>query len=408
MARGFAGRAGAGRAAFDPNSENSVQLILVDRRLSRARTLNVSRMTLGWAVLGFITLVAAAVAGAYALTFRLAAQRDMPLVKNLVSIVMHDRLAQNEQYLRDNVSSMAKMVGEMQARLMRLDALGERVSKLAGIRPEEFNFREIPGMGGAAPSASRPLTLVELQTQAQRVGKQVDERTDFMNVIESELVSSEARSALLPRNTPVVDGFIGSGFGMRPDPFSGELTMHAGIDFAAPVGTPIYAAAGGVVASAERHPEFGNAVTIDHGNGLSTLYAHSSRMLVKTGDFVRKGQEIAQVGTTGRSTGPHLHFEVHVNGVPQNPSKYLARAKPGSPLAGLAPSAVALAKSAPAPAAASVAKPAPAPAAVAVAKSAPAPAVDAAAASVTVPAADPAAESAPGPAADPAAPSAPR
>src|ERR1700704_5923606 len=119
MARGFAGRAGAGRAAFDPNSENSVQLILVDRRLSRARTLNVARMTLGWAVLGFIALVAAAGAGAYALRFRRAAQRDMPLVKNLVSIVMHDRLAQNEQYLRDNVSSMAKMVGEMQGRPVR-------------------------------------------------------------------------------------------------------------------------------------------------------------------------------------------------------------------------------------------------------------------------------------------------
>jgi murein DD-endopeptidase MepM/ murein hydrolase activator NlpD len=326
--------------------ENSVQLILVDRRLARARTMNFSRATLIWAVLGFMMLVVAAVAGAYALTFRLAAQREMPLVRNLVSLVMHDRLVQNEQYVRDNVSSMAKIVGEMQARMMRLDALGERVSKLAGIRPEEFNFREVPGLGGAEPAASRPLTLVELQTQAHSVGQQVDERTDFMNVVETELVASAARSALLPRNAPIVDGFVGSGFGMRTDPFTGELTMHSGIDFAAPVGTAIFAAAGGVVASAEIHPEYGSMVTIDHGNGLSTLYAHTSRIVVRIGDIVRKGQQVAMVGTTGRSTGPHLHFEVHVNGVPQNPSRYLASAKPGSPLAGLAPAAVALAAAA--------------------------------------------------------------
>ncbi len=324
----------------------AVQLIVVDRRLARARTLNLSRAMLIGSLLAFVAMVVIAVGGLFALTFRLAADREMPLVKQLVSAVMHDRLAQDEQYLRDNVSSMARMVGEMQARLLRLDALGERVSKLAGIRPEEFNFREIPGLGGAVPSASRPLTLVELQNQAHSVGKGLDERTDFMNVIESELVASAARSALLPRDAPVVDGFVGSGYGMRTDPFTGEYTMHTGIDFAAPIGTPIFAAAGGVVASAELHPEFGNAVTIDHGNGLSTLYAHASRMIVKPGDIVRKGQAIAFVGTTGRSTGPHLHFEVHVNGVPQNPSKYLAAAKPGSPLASLAPASAAVAASA--------------------------------------------------------------
>ena len=318
-----------------------MQLIFVDRRLARARTVNLSRSKLFVTAFALFSLMILSVAGLYALTFRLAANHGEPLVKQLVSIVMHDRLAQDEQYLRDNVSSMARMVGEMQARLLRLDALGERVSKLAGIRPEEFNFREIPGLGGSEPSVSRPLTIVELQTQAHNVGKGLDERTDFMNVVESELVASAARSALLPRDAPVVDGFVGSGYGMRTDPFTGEYTMHTGIDFAAPIGTPIFAAAGGVVASAELHPEFGNAVTIDHGNGLSTLYAHASRFGVKVGDIVRKGQAIAYVGTTGRSTGPHLHFEVHVNGAPQNPSKYLAGLKPGSgsPLASLAPAA---------------------------------------------------------------------
>ena len=312
-----------------------MQLILVDRRLARARTMNLSHATIVWGALLLATIVAMLVMSMYVLTFRLAAQRDMPLVKQLVSAVMRDRLAQDEQYLRDNVSSMAKMVGEMKARLMRLDALGERVSKLAGIRPEEFNFREVPGMGGAEPAVTRPLSLSELQTEVHSIGKGMEQRTDYMNVVESELMSSAARTALLPRDAPLVEGFVGSGFGMRTDPFTGQLAMHAGIDFAAPVGTPIYAAAGGVVASAERHPEFGNVVRIDHGNGLQTLYAHTLRFIVKAGDIVRKGQQIAVVGTTGRSTGPHLHFEVHVNGVPQNPLKYLASAKPGSPLGGL-------------------------------------------------------------------------
>ncbi len=323
-----------------------MQLILVDRRLARARTMNLSRATLVWGSLGLLTVVSLLVLTLFVITFRLAAQRDMPLVKQLVSAVMRDRLAQDEQYLRDNVSSMAKMVGEMQARLMRLDALGERVSKLAGIRPEEFSFREIPGMGGPEPIASRPLTLAELQVQAHSVAKGLDERTDYMNVVESELVANAARSALLPRDTPLGEGFVGSGFGMRTDPFTGEYTMHSGIDFAAPVGTPILAAAGGVVESAERHPEYGNLVKIDHGNGLSTWYAHTSRFVVRVGDIVRKGQQIALVGSTGRATGPHLHFEVRVNGAPQNPLRYLASAKPGSPLAALAPAAVAAASSA--------------------------------------------------------------
>ena len=314
-----------------------MQLIFVDRRLARARTMNLSRATVAWSVLGLLAVIVVAVAALYALTFRMAAERQMPAVKQLVSIVMHDRLAHEEQYLRDNVSAMARMVGEMQARLMRLDALGERVSKLAGIRPEEFDFRVVPGLGGAEPAASRPLTLSELQVQAHSVGKGLDERTDYLNVVESELVNSAARTALLPRNTPVVEGFVGSGYGMRTDPFTGEYTMHSGIDFAAPVGTPIFAAAGGVVASAEGHSEFGNVVTIDHGNGLSTLYAHTSHFIVRVGDIVRRGQQIALVGTTGRSTGPHLHFEVHVNGAPQNPARYLANLKPGSPLAALAP-----------------------------------------------------------------------
>jgi len=313
-----------------------LQIIFVDRRLARARTLSLTRMRLAMVAFGISAMIVVAVAGLFLLVFRLAAEADVPVVQSVVSFVMRDQVARNEQYVQNNVSAMARMLGDIQARMLRLDALGERVSKLAGIRPEEFNFHEVPGRGGPLAPDARAVSLRELQDQVARVGQSVEQRADYMNVVESELVVKEARDALLPHGTPVSEGFVGSSYGMRNDPFTGEMSLHTGVDFAAPVGTPIFAAAGGVVVSAESHPAFGNMVEIDHGKGLSTMYAHTSRMLVKIGDFVRKGQKIAEVGTTGRSTGPHLHFEVHVNGNPQNPSKYLASLRSGRPAPSLA------------------------------------------------------------------------
>src|SRR5262245_8354692 len=257
------------------------------------------------------------------------------MIRDLIGLAMRDEVARNEQFVRDNVSALARRMGEMQAQLMRLDALGERIAKIAGIRPEEFNFRELPGRGGAAPVNGRTMSLDELNSEIERISKGVLSRQDYMDVIQSELMAAQVRRALLPQNTPVMQGFVGSGYGMRTDPFTGQLTMHAGVDFAAPIGTPIFAAAGGVVINAEMHPVYGNAVTIDHGNELSTLYAHASKLVVKVGDIVKRGQKVAEVGTTGRSTGPHLHFEVHVKGQPQNPAKFLAQQKGNSPLAGL-------------------------------------------------------------------------
>jgi murein DD-endopeptidase MepM/ murein hydrolase activator NlpD len=137
--------------------------------------------------------------------------------------------------------------------------------------------------------------------------------------------SYQVREALLPNSKPLADGFVGSGFGWRTDPFTGRMARHEGMDFAAPPGTPIHAAAGGVVLLAEFHPEYGNVVEIDHGNQLMTRYAHALRLSVRPGDLVKRGQKIAEVGSTGRSTGPHLHFEVHSKGVAQNPSRFLSR-----------------------------------------------------------------------------------
>lgn len=307
-----------------------MQIILVDRRLKQARTITLTGRTYVLVMGALATAVLLAVIGLYAVTLRASAAIHIPVVNDLVQLVLRDETARNEQFLRDNLAAMARKLGEMQAQLMRLDALGERVSKMSGIRPEEFNFKELPGRGGV-DAGGHALTIDELDHELQRVSKDVGARADYMDVIESELMSAQVRRALLPQNAPISEGFVGSGFGNRVDPFTGQVSMHAGVDFAAPVGTPIFAAAGGVVVAAETHPMFGNMVEVDHGNQMSTLYAHASKLLVKQGEIVKKGQQIAAVGSTGRSTGPHLHFEVHVNGQPQNPARFLARGKDGSP-----------------------------------------------------------------------------
>jgi murein DD-endopeptidase MepM/ murein hydrolase activator NlpD len=311
-----------------------LQIILVDPRLKRARTITLTGRTYALAVGGLATAILLAVIGLFAVTLRISTEFRVPVLQHIVQFVMRDEVERKDQFMRDNLAAMARKLGEMQAQLMRLDALGERVSKMSGIRPEEFNFKELPGRGGADPGNGRSLTLDELQAEMQRIEKGVGARADFMDVIESELMAAQVRRALLPQNTPVSEGFVGSGYGMRTDPFTGQFAMHAGVDFAAPIGTPIYAAAGGVVVSAEAHPVYGNSVKLDHGNDLATLYAHASRILVKPGDLVKKGQKIAEVGSTGRSTGPHLHFEVHVKGQPQNPSRFLAQQRDGSPFGG--------------------------------------------------------------------------
>jgi murein DD-endopeptidase MepM/ murein hydrolase activator NlpD len=166
--------------------------------------------------------------------------------------------------------------------------------------------------------------MSELQQALDAASRDVEHRLDYMNVVESTLLSDKIKSKLLPTIQPVNVAYNSSGFGWRIDPFTGRSTFHEGIDFPAPVGTPIVAAAGGVVIAAEYHHQYGNMLEIDHGNDIVTRYAHASRLLVNVGDIVRRGQHIADIGSTGRSTGPHLHFEVLVKGVRQDPHKFLA------------------------------------------------------------------------------------
>ena len=166
--------------------------------------------------------------------------------------------------------------------------------------------------------------MSEFQMTLDALSHDLDHRADFLNVVETTLMDFKVRSRLLPTTQPVNVPFNSSTFGWRLDPFTGQNAFHEGIDFPAPVGTHIMAAAGGVVITAEYHPQFGNMLEIDHGNDLVTRYAHCSRILTKVGDIVKRGQYVAEIGTTGRSTGAHLHFEVLLKGRPQNPNKFLS------------------------------------------------------------------------------------
>ena len=312
-----------------------MQVILISSRLAKARSVTVSLLhVMVTGTLGLAIVVG--LAGAlYWLSLRFAADLKIPLVHELVLAAQKNETERSREFMQQNLNAMAVKIGEMQAQLTRLDALGERLSTMAGIRPQEFRFSETPGLGGAQSSTMPPqnLTLTQFNEKVALLSLQVENRTDQLGVLEAQLFEQAVKKKAMPTMMPVSAPFNASGFGVRIDPFSGQQALHEGIDFITDTGTPVVAAAGGVVQFAGFHPQYGNMIDIDHGNDLVTRYAHLSKVLVKEGDMLQRGRRIADSGSTGRSTGPHLHFEVRFRGAPQNPSRFLLSANPQFPLA---------------------------------------------------------------------------
>lgn len=247
---------------------------------------------------------------------------EVPLVQKLLISSQESESVKNKEAMQQRLSAMAIKVGEMQAQVVRLEALGERVAKVAGIKKDEINFDRKPGRGGLfVPGKS--VSLREFEGELSTLERVLDDRSDHLAVMDAILSREQIRKAALPTASPVSLGFFSSNFGWRLDPFTGQRAMHEGVDFVAESGTPIKAAAGGIVIYSDYHVGYGNMLEIDHGNGLVSRYGHASKRLVKEGDVVLRGQKIGEVGSTGRSTGPHLHFEVLLNGAPQNPTRYL-------------------------------------------------------------------------------------
>jgi murein DD-endopeptidase MepM/ murein hydrolase activator NlpD len=304
-----------------------LNIIFVSGATARARSLTLDwRHWTGGAISVVVLFLGFTLLFNY-VTLRYAAAINHPLLQAIVLADQRQEAQKAQEVLEGHLNLMAVKLGELQAQMLRLDGLGERLAKLAGLKPQELppmlQPGVVPGRGGPAPTLHQDLSADEFSAMLANLSRQVEQRSDQLGVLEALLVTDSATRKFLPSLSPIEEGWFSSNFGWRIDPFSGQKSFHEGIDFPSEVGTAIVAAASGKVIFADVHPAYGKMIEIDHGNGLVSRYAHCSSLAVKEGDLVVRGQRVGRVGTTGRSTGPHLHFEVRLNGVPQNPARFL-------------------------------------------------------------------------------------
>lgn len=301
-----------------------MNIILVSDSLAKSRSVSLSQAQVALIALGILLAGFLLATATYFATMQFAVDVRNPYLRSLVSTLHKDDMQRAEADTRDNLNALAVKVGELQARIMRLDAFGQRLAKAAGIKSDEFRFDEKPAQGGPVLVAGRDLTVNEFQKMLDDISLTLDDRADKLGVLDSMLLNDRLVRKTIPTTLPIMSGYYSSNYGHRIDPINGRSAFHTGVDLIAPPGTAVMAAAGGVVAQVGSIAEYGTIVDVDHDNGLTTRYAHLSKSLVKVGDVVMKGQKIALVGSTGRVTGPHLHFEVREKGIPLNPNKFFA------------------------------------------------------------------------------------
>ncbi len=235
-----------------------------------------------------------------------------------------DRLQQARQETRAEVSALTTQAGMLQAQVQRIDVLGSVLIEMAGLEPEEFSFEPESGIGGPAPVRDVPDGRnLKIESEFEQIQNSLEARERQLQVIRDALVDEKVRQETEPQGRPVEYSWVSSLFGKRRDPFTGHPELHQGVDFAGQSGSNVMAVAGGIVTRARRNGDYGKLVEIDHGNGYMSRYAHNKVLLVKAGEVVRRGHVIAKLGNTGRSTGPHVHFEILKDGVQIDPMKYV-------------------------------------------------------------------------------------
>ena len=304
-----------------------MNVIFLSKREGRARQLDLARpLTL--------TVVAIVVLGFLGSAFALGVQLGRGNHERLVlsdtvrfGTVLAEQKKQIEdlkQQLQLRVDAMAMRLGEMNAHVIRLDALGKRLTEMADIDSREFNFDRDPPRGGPEGEGTSA-EIPDLSSMLSQLEQRVDLRESQLSALENLILARELKQEIHPEGRPVANGFISSYFGERSDPFDGREAFHKGVDFAATQGSNVTAVAAGVVTWAGERSGYGKLIDINHGDGFVTRYAHNERTLVTVGQTVKRGESVALMGSTGRSTGPHVHFEVLRNGRQVDPLSFVGR-----------------------------------------------------------------------------------
>ncbi len=307
-----------------------MNIIFISNSMAKAKTLSVFQVS---------AIVLALLVLPVLLTLLLIVPQDTPAQQGGKSPKL--RFSFNIGDPQKHLDAYAVQMGELQARIMRLDAQSERLAKLAGEKKAAAPLTKsnAPSLNAPSPNApvskpsaanrggplvlSSPYSEMDLQKHIAELTARVEFETEYLSELEATLLQQSMLKGVLPNRSPIRAAFNSSSYGWRIDPFNGNKAFHEGLDFSANAGAPIFAAAGGIVSAAETMPDYGKIVIVSHGSGLETRYAHTSKILVKVGDRVEKGQVVALVGNTGRSTGPHLHYEIRLNGNALDPRKYL-------------------------------------------------------------------------------------
>lgn len=306
-----------------------MDVILVSHASGRTRRLRIGpRNIVLWGAISFLFLALLSSGFAVGYWSHRSTNRALSssLFKSLNAQVESQRkeLATIRTSANANADALSRKLAQLQAQMIRLDAAGQRMVQIAGIKSDEFNFNAPVGEGGPdLPIGKQPVVLDKTLDSIDAFGKRLAQRQREYQVLEDILLTGHLQKEITPSGWPIRHGFISSVFGPRIDPFTGRRGFHPGIDFAGARGSRIHAVAAGVVSRAGPDGGYGNLVEVNDGNGLMTLYGHNEKILVHVGERVHRGQVLALEGSTGRSTGPHCHLEVRVNGIPVNPARYI-------------------------------------------------------------------------------------
>lgn len=303
-----------------------MHIILLDKT-GRSRRINLRQpATLVMAAIVVMSLFGSLTYGGYRLAEARLSERPSKEVSALRSEV--EQQQQQLQQLRDstheNLNAFSVRLGQLNAHVIRLDALGDRLTRMASLDEGEFNFDSQPAIGGPDVGAAiEGETLPELLGSMNEMQQRLEDREQQLAVLENLMMNRNLQGQVMPAGRPIKKGWLSSYFGVRTDPFTGKRARHYGLDFAGSEGSEVVAVAAGVVTYSGSRYGYGNMVEINHGNGFVTRYAHNKEILVQAGDVVKKGQTISLMGSSGRSTGPHVHFEVLQNGRVVNPLQYI-------------------------------------------------------------------------------------